>query len=276
MSNFTKRTCRAFEIGLAISLIASLFFILKTRQEDQLVTELVRHVDSPDHRKVDDRVLAVAKEIFRRTNRRLPSSALSQYEYLEAHSPANVTAGLSLKYGMYVPEDHKKNGPCGTMSRVLLNALWKLDIPARKLHLTTPAETGGHTIVEYFDQGKWKVIAPSDYAFVWHNELGEIAAVSEIAADKSVLAQVYQVQPDFPYDFAAPIRFNWDRIPSPLQRVYRQLLGETAFQNAETPRLLDQPRRLAMFMSLGGSALCGLTVFFLQRKVAERVLRTIV
>jgi len=90
-------------------------------------------------------VLALSAAIHDRTKTSLPADRLPWLERIEATPYFNVGTGLALEHGFYGVEGHDVLGPCGTMTRVLLKACWRIGVPARKLQLlpgpTMPAGT---------------------------------------------------------------------------------------------------------------------------------------
>ena len=168
--------------------MGGVFFAWGQFEEYQILSAFLNEVEIEDGLSTDEYVAAMSRCVYKKTNDTCPLGELSPYERIEAESPANITTAVSLKHKIYVTEGHAENGPCGTMSRTLLNALWRNNIQARKLHLKMPDKTG-HTMIEYADGNKWKVIAPSDKSFVWKNTLGEIASVEEIQESDEVFSQ---------------------------------------------------------------------------------------
>ncbi|MBL7999775.1 MAG: hypothetical protein JNL32_14210 [Candidatus Kapabacteria bacterium] len=153
------------------------------------------------------------------------------------------------------------------MSRTLLNALWDLEIPARKLQLMKNSEGkgGGHTLVEYYDGGKWKVIAPSDSAFVWRNKHGEIATAQEIQESKAIFSQIYVTHPSFNYLFDNPRNINWDKLPTWMIPIIKFTLGNELFNSMQTPRLYDMPRHALLYFFLACTLIGSLSIIILRR-----------
>jgi hypothetical protein len=141
---------RLLIVGATVSAAAALFFHGKVREDDArvdgLVRAAVRGVPLADTEAV---ALALSREVFLRTNRRMGAHELSPYERLESSSFFNVTSAVSLEHGANGLEDQAHIGPCGTMTRVTLQALDRMGIPARKLHLHDEAPRGiRHAMVE--------------------------------------------------------------------------------------------------------------------------------
>jgi hypothetical protein len=246
---------RSAVLLLAVSSAAGAVFLhgkMDERQRllDRFIGESLTGVARAD---TDAVVHALALSVYRRTNRGVPLHELPLYERLEAASFFNITTGASLKHGIYGVTDHGVFGPCGTMSRVLLNALWELGIPARKLQLLVPPGSGliQHTMVEYQLGDRWQVISPSDSAFVWRDRSGRVATVEEIRSDSTIFQQVHAWHAWWPTNFDHTSHIRWEKLPAPLRRVFRLVLGEQRYRDAETPRLYEQPRRLFFMLALG-------------------------
>ncbi len=203
----------------------------------------------------DDTVQAISHAIHAITNNPygVEAAKMDWYEDLESRYFFNMTATVALKYGTYGVRGHYVFGPCGTMSRLLLNSLWELNIPARKLQLLNneQGKGGGHTLVEYLDGDKWKVIAVSDSSFVWRNKAGEIASVKEIQHEAGVFEQIYATHPDYPYLFDNAQHLNWAKVPSWITSILRSTIGESAMQQIETPRIYEHPRHLLLLCFVG-------------------------
>ncbi len=253
----------------ALFALASVLFYAKTRERgrllDTFIDEALAGVDRAD---TDAVVHALALAVYTRTNRGVPPAELPLYERLEATSFFNVTTGVSLKTGAYGVIGGRQFGPCGTMSRVLLNALWELGIPARKLQLL-PAPGSDHivhTMVEYRVGDRWQVISPSDSAFTWRNARGQVATVEEIRSDPAIFHQVDHGGPGFPAaDFSNTANIRWEKLPPALRRVARAVLGERRYATMETPRLYEQPRRVFLIGSLMLTGLSALAALLLSR-----------
>ncbi len=206
-------------------------------------------------RTLDDTVLTLARSIYSITNNKfgVEVKSMDWYDDLESRYFFNMSSTVALKYGTYGVRGHYVFGPCGTMSRLLMNSLWQLDIPARKLQLLNneQGKGGGHTLVEYKDGEKWKVIAVSDNAFVWRNSVGEIASVDEIQHQAGVFNQIYAQHPTYPYLFDNPKHLNWTKVPKWIQNVLKNTIGTERMSAIETPQIYDRPRLLLLYLSLG-------------------------
>jgi hypothetical protein len=252
-----RRRLQTFSLALAgLCVVGTLFFWSRVHERDRLLdgltTEALASVAPADTHAV---VRALSEAIYLRTGRGLPPDSIrSVYDRWEATSFFNVGTGVALKYGMYGVIGHGTYGPCGTMSRVLLAALWRRGIPARKLQLLPgPDGTGGeHTMVEYRTGNRWNVISPSDSSFVWRNRAGQVATVEEIRRDPQVFAQIYAVRPRWEYRFDAPSNIRWEKLPRPVRSALRAVLGPERYAKAKTPALYDKPRHLFLLVSLGG------------------------
>ena len=260
-------------VATALSAALTLFMHGKVREREALVAGFVNEslVGVP-RADTDAVVRALALSVFHRTNRGLPLSQLPFYDRLEATSFFNVGTGSSLKVGYYGVVDGGAFGPCGTMSRVLLNALWRLGIPARKLQLIALPGSGHitHTMVEYRVAGRWQVISPSDSAFTWRNHSGEVATVEEIRTDPAIFGQIHSYRSVWPADFQNTWHVRWEKLPGPARRFFRFVLGERGYREAETPRFYDQPRHVFFYTGLAITLLFGLIGAWLVRPLRAR------
>lgn len=260
--------------GLAMSIVATAFFARKVAERNRFVDDLIETtLGAHDVRSTDDAVLALSEEIYRRTRYRLQRNDLDWYSAVESTSPFNVTSGVSLKYSGFGIEEHYVDGPCGTMTRTLLNALWRLDIPARKLQLLDNEEGrgGGHTMVEYASSGRWHVIAPSDSSFVWRKDDGGIATVAEIQDDFEMFSSVYSRYQTYPYLFDNPAYIRWGKLPARLRGALRFVLGKERYEQLQTPRLYDTPRTLFLLLSLVATAVFALAAVILSPRRSTAV-----
>ena len=263
-------TAIASFLGLAI------FFLVRHLEERSLVRNLVSSIELDHPATIDEQVIATSQVVYEKTNGRKDPEDLSFYERHEAFSPANITTGVSLKHGIYIVEGHDKDGPCGTMSRNLLNALWYQGLDARKFHVEMP-DGNGHTMVEYRDVDKWKVIAPSDNSFVWRTSEGDVASAKEIQNDDQLFQQIYSEVPDYGYRFDHPKRFNWDRLPAFAHEQALAWYGQEWCDEFQTPRIFDQPRlALAIACFVGaltlylGPKLISLVFLWLRSRFGSR------
>jgi len=256
-----------FALSVVAALLAVLMY-LRVSETDRLLDSLIaRSTRDVSREDVDATVLAMSQAIYDRTKNSLRPEQLPWLERLEATSYFNVGTGLALKYGFYGVVGHDVFGPCGTMTRVLLNACWRIGIPARKLQLLPGArDPGGHTMVEFRSGDRWLVISPSDSSFVWRLPDGRIATREEIRGDSTVFAQVFDRYPRYPYRFDHPSNIRWEKLPGPVRTAFRTVLGEHGYAEAETPRLYDQPRRLVLYLALAALGM-GLIGFALSRRI---------
>lgn len=257
-------------VGILICMVGFVFFFLKVQEENKYLNKLLETTEKKyTSEKTQAFVRGLSQEIYQLTNQGIDHSTLSAYDKWEATSPFNVTTAISLKYKTFGLKTHSVYGPCGTMSRVLLNSLWHKGIPARKLQLlpTSQKEGDGHTMVEFYVDGKWRVIAPSDSSFVWLDEQGEVASREEIKNNPDIFKQIYTRDKNYPYHFNKPRNIRWSKLPGFIQKFFRAILGEKGFQNATTPRLYDRPRSLMMYTFLAGVLffLCSALIFFRYR-----------
>jgi hypothetical protein len=239
-----------------LSAVSAVFFYAKVRERDALLDRFIAETTratSPND--TDAVVIALSDAIFTRTNNGIEASRLPLYERLESTSFFNVTTAVSLKHGIYGVIGHSQYGPCGTMTRTLLAALWRLRIPARKLQLLgdpTTSELDGHTMVEFHSNGRWQVISPSDSSFAWRTADGRIATLEEIQGDSTVFAQVFRPFPRYPYRFDHASHIRWEKLPHAARLFFRWVLGDKGYRNAYTPSLYDQPRHLFLLLSVVG------------------------
>lgn len=245
----------------ALSAVTAVFLYTRIQERnhllDRFIAEALQGVPRED---TDAVVMALSRAVFARTHRAVPKASLDLFDRLEATSVFNVSTGASLKYGIYGVNDNGPYGPCGTMSRVLLNALWRLHVPARKLQLlpTPGTKEVQHTMVEYRVGDRWHVISPSDSSFVWHNAEGQVATACEIRTDPAIFQQVKKWRSWWSASFRHPSNIRWDKLPAPVRNFLRQMLGPERYAAARTPRLYDQPRTLLFMGSLASGALLGL------------------
>jgi hypothetical protein len=241
-----------FIVSTVLCLLATVLFSIKLHERNLYIESFIDYTLSDKNLTTrEDTVLTLAKAIYNKTNHGIKSEKLSWYEYVESTFYFNMTSTVALKHGGYGVIGHKVFGPCGTMSRVLANVLWDLDIPARKLQLTKNIEgKGGHTMIEYFDKGSWRVIATSDNAFVWRNQYGEVATADEIRTSPSIFNQIFEQQKNYPYRFDDSRHVNWSKLPAPVVNTIRWLIGEETFSSIGTPAFYDQPRNVFLYTSI--------------------------
>jgi hypothetical protein len=247
MSRYIIRACIALAM---LSAVAAGIFYIKARERDRLLDAfLVTALAGVDRSDRDAVAIAVSRAVYARTNRGIPADSLAWYERHEATSFFNVSAGVALKYGTYGVIGHRQFGRCGTMARLLLVALWRLRVPARKLQLLGDFGNG-HTMVEYRVGDRWHVISPGDSSFVWRTASGGVATVEEIRADSAIYGQIFARYPTYEYDFRHPSHIRWEKLPAPVRGAFHRVLGDRAYTNATTPRVYETPRRLLLVASL--------------------------
>lgn len=245
-------TCAAVAAALSVTCF------LLVREEERVIrafiTEATRGVPRED---VEATVLALSRATFARTNRGIPVTQLPVSERFLATSFFNVGTTIALKYGIYGVVGQETYGPCGTMTRIVLNSCWRLGIPARKLQLLPgPRSKVTHTLLEFRSGDRWLVISPSDSSFVWRLPDGRIATRDEIREDSTVFAEVYRRFPKYPVRFDHPANIRWEKLPVPVRGLFRLALGERGYAEAETPRLYDRHRLLFFYVSLIALGLC--------------------
>ncbi len=252
------------------SLIISLFFFLMMREEKKYLDKFLEQVLSEYKPKtIEDTVLSVSNGIYNYTNGWVDRDSMDWYSRWEALGFFKMTSGVGLKYRCYGVKGHPGDGPCGTMTKIFLVSMWELGIPARKLQLmeVIPGK-GGHTMAEFFMDGKWRVISPSDSGFVWRNSDGSIATVHDIQSDTAVFNQVYHKwRKNWPYGFKETWNINWEKVPGVLRSTIRFCIGERAYRNAETPKLYEQPRKLLFIVFLCLTFLFLLILLLIKRKI---------
>jgi len=227
-----------------LSILLSIFFYVKDDEENTLVSSLIESSYANQNlTNRADSVIVLSNAIYNKTKNWIKKSQLDWYSQWEATGFFNMSTAVSLDYGCYGVEGRLGDGPCGTMSKTLLNSLWELDIPARKLQLF--GKGGGHTMVEFYDMNEWKVISPSDSSFVWKRSDGSLATLSDIKSDTAIFNQVYyNWKSNWRYNFTETTNIRWDKFPSFITSVIKFFIGEKSYNTAETPRLYEQPRKL--------------------------------
>ena len=251
-----------------LSVVSTGFFYVKLRERNQLIDGLIDDVVTSKHLKDREQiVISLAQEIYRRTDYRIDKKDVDWFTRAIAGSFFNMSTAGGLKYGAYAVAGGP-GGSCGTMSRILLNALWRLEIPARKLQLVKDdlGRSGAHTMIEFYHHGEWRVCSPSDNGFVWRTKDGEIATVGQIQHDPTIFSQIYAIQPDYPNRFDHTLNIRWGKWPNWLVSGIRFVIGEKRFQSMETPRLYDQPRLFLLYGSLWASALFSFLAFISRPK----------
>lgn len=240
-------------VGLTVSLIGAFFFTTRVRERERYVDRLIESA-LPDRsaEPTEKTAVRLSRAIHRQTRNPLSPDTLDAYSKWESTSPFNVTAAVSLRYGGFGVEGHSTYGACGTMSRTLLNALWKLDIPARKLQLLDNeyGRGGGHTMVEFRSGDRWLVISPSDNSFVWLTDEGRIATAKEIHDNPEIFSQIYDKDGNYPYLFDNYMNIRWEKLPAPVSRLFRLLMGHKRYINTVTPKLYDKPRTFFVIVSV--------------------------
>ncbi len=215
--------------ALLLAAAAAGFFATRVREQDRLLDAFIaRSLAGVDRADSDAVVLALAREVHAHTDRGVRAADLTTYDRLESVSPFNMTTAVALRYGAFGVVGHPPFGPCGTMTRVLLNACWRLGIPARKLHLIPPPRdtVDIHTIMEWRTGGRWKVIAPSEN-FVWHARDGRIATLEEIRADPNGLRRGVRDDPVVRHRLRRPASRALGEVPGPSTKADPRRAGRT-------------------------------------------------
>jgi hypothetical protein len=261
-----RRRDRILLIACLILCGLSAFFFYKVYEENQLIDKFIH--ESLDRTRLQDRpyvATALATAIYAQTKHIIDPDRLDWYDRLESTclAPASIfhlTAGVCLKYKGYGLKGQKNLGPCGTMSRVLLNALWRLDIPARALFLLNnpQGQGGGHTMVEFWDGGRWRVVSPADTAHTWRNKPGEIATAREIQQDPEIFRQIYEVRANYDYLFDNYRHISFEVFPDVIPKALKIILGPESFERLEAPKLFDRPRVWLAILAAALAVLCGI------------------
>lgn len=261
-------------IGFFVLLYGSVFFTGRIRERvillDALIASTTPAVDAvmhgpPPSTHGEATAIALARAIHDRINAPLNPDGLDWYERLEGLSPLNVSAATALRHGGFGLKGHARFGPCTTMSRTLILALRRLKIQARALYLEADERGlgGGHQMVEFWDEGMWKVIAPSDNAFVWRTHEGRVATAAEIAASAEVFSQVYEAFPHYQYLFHNITRFSLPDAPGWLKSLVGMILPDDGF-GPEAPLFFHSPRGLMLRLCLVLASLCAVAAICLR------------
>lgn len=240
-------------VPITISLILTFFFYVKMGEENKLLEDFIKStLNGKSLKTLEDTVLVISNSIYQNTNGWVDKDSMDWYSRWEALGFFKMGSGVGLKYKCFGVKGHPGDGPCGTMTKIFLVSMWQLGIPARKLQLmeVIPGK-GGHTMAEFFCNGKWRVISPSDSSFVWRNHDGSIATLNDIKNDTAIFNQVYHKwRNDWPYGFKETWNINWEKVPGFLRSLIKFFMGDEAYRNAETPRLYEQPRKLFFLSGL--------------------------
>lgn len=267
-----EKYLKLFLLLIVILLLSlTVFTYIKMDEENDLLNNFIK--DNLSKRELtsrEDTVLAISDAIYRNTNNWVLKDSMDWYSKWEATGFFKMSTGVGLKYKCYGIKGQPSDGPCGTMTKIFLRAMWELGIPARKLQLSEyiPGK-GGHTMAEFFDNGKWRVISPSDSSFVWRNPAGSIATVKDIQSDTAVFNQVYHKwRKNWQYGFRETWNINWDKIPGFIRSTIKFFIGEEAYRNAETPEIYENPRKLLFIVSLTLTILFfALFIYIRNRKI---------
>lgn len=267
MSKLRKVFIYISGIVFICSLVLAGFFYFKHYQTLILVDALVN--DALKFKKnltVEEKALKISQRIYSETDNFIEREDLDWYSRWEATSYFNMTTSVGLEYNCFGIKGEYGDGPCGTMTKIFLVTMWDQNIRARKLQLEAVNERGGHTMAEFYYKGKWRVISPSDSSFVWRNHSGEIATVDEIRNDTTIFNQIFNYKSDWPYSFKKTSNINWEKLPSIVSSIIKLFIGNEAYENAETPRLYEQPRKLLAFFFSSLSLVTFLSWLYLYRK----------
>ncbi len=264
-----------FYISIATSIIfaaASTFLFYKIKEQTRLIDELTESVKKENiGNKIDDVVIALSKKIYIRTNNEIEAEKLSLYESWESSGDTGITTATALRHNGYGLKGNAEHKPDETMSRILLNTLWQVEISARKLYLSDndTGRGGGHALVEFPNGARWQVIDPCHNTFVWRLENGMIAGVEEIKTNKKIFEQIYKAYPGYPFFFDNPANIRWEKIPPLFAGIYRLFIDDHKSKKIETPQLFDNPRLLFRIISIfitSFSAFISILVFLSIKK----------
>ncbi len=242
----------------AIFLMLGLFFFIKNTQTTILISELVNDtLPEQNNLNTEKKVLLLAKKIYTETNRIEDPEELDWYSLFEIKNLWGINVATGLEYKCFAVKSVAEPDKSEIMTRILLLSLWQIDIPARRIVLNLNNSLDTYSMVEFYYDGEWKLISVADNAFVWRNRFGEIASTNEIRKDSVLLSQIKSFNPNWSFTFDDVTHINWEILPQFIKIVYKAILGEAAFENSESPRVLERPRQLAFFYS------CFLTAVFL-------------
>jgi hypothetical protein len=259
-------------IFAVLCFIISIFFFLKHFQTLVLIDELEKEALQFKMNLSDEtKAILISRAIYGQTNNFIDREKLDWYSEWEATSFFNMTTSVGLEYNCFGIKGEPGDGPCGTMTKIFLVAMWDQNIRARKLQLSPINNRGGHTMAEFYYNNKWRVISPSDSSFVWRNKNGEIATVDEIREDTSIFNQIYKQDPKWPYGFNKTSNINWEKLPSFIVPIIRFIIGEEGFENSETPAIYEQPRKL-FFITFGSLSLLFTLIFIYKYRKLRRVM----
>ncbi len=83
---------------LILSLVSSLFFLFKVREQNQLIDELINiTVKSKNLNDSEQIAISLSREIYRRTRKGINKDDLDLYSRIEGTSFFNVSSGVSYK-----------------------------------------------------------------------------------------------------------------------------------------------------------------------------------
>jgi cell division protein FtsL len=251
-----------------ICLFLTIFFFFKHYQTVVLVDALEKDaLKFRPNLTIEEKALLISQRIFAETDHFVERENLDWYSEWEATSFFNMTTSVGLEYNCFGIRGEPGDGPCGTMTKIFLVAMWDLDIHARKLQLEPINSRGGHTMAEFYYKGKWRVISPSDSSFVWRTKDGEIATVEEIRNDTSIFNQIYKNNPKWPYGFNKTSNINWEKLPSFMVPIIKFLIGKEGFENSETPAIYETPRKLLLIFFLVFTIIFSLLSIYSYRKI---------
>jgi hypothetical protein len=234
-------------ISLAlIFLILAFFFLLKNAQTNILVSELVNDtLPYGNNFTTDKKVMLLSQKIFNETNKIVDPDKVDWYSLFEVKNLWGMTAAIGLEYKCYAIDKIGEPDKSNIMTRILLLSLWESDIPARRLILNDSLNNKLFSLAEYYSEQKWKVVSVADSAFLWLNRYGKIATTDEIKEDSTILSQIYNYNPEWNYSLDYISHVNWDILPASIKYIVKAIIGDASFENTESPKILERPRKLA-------------------------------
>lgn len=242
----------------AIFLLFGLFFLIKYTNTIILISELVNDtILNGTNLNSEQKVLLLSEKIFSETNRIEEPDQLDWYSLFEIKYLWGISAATGLEYKCYAVRSIAEPDKSEIMTRILLLSLWQIDIPARRIVLNLNNSLDTYSMVEFYHDGEWKLISVADSSFVWRNRFGQIASTNELRKDPLMLSQIKMVNPNWNFNFDDVTHINWELLPGFIRFIFKSIMGEAAFENSESPRILERPRQLAFIFS------CFLTVVFI-------------
>lgn len=260
-------------IFAVIFLLFGLFFLIKNTQTTILISELVNDTLPEDsYLTVENKVLLLSKKIYSETNSIKDPYKLDWYSLFEIKNLWGISAATGLEYKCYAVRSIAEPDKSEIMTRILLLSLWNINIPARRIVLNSNNSFDTYSMVEFYDDGEWKLISVADSSFVWRNRFVEIASTNEVRKDSLLLNQIKMFNPNWNFDFDDVTYTNWELFPGFIKSIYRSIMGEAAFENSESPRILERPRQIA-FIYFCFLTACFISIYFIIIKKQKSLLK---